>query len=276
MANLKHVRTNDLATQAGEIRKRGLGVALGVAATVFLIALGAGATGVPSLVAGLFLGGATYAAFDGSRRVRALDAGFGGENGVIGALSKLPDDYIVRPQVRIPNPRSRTGETEIDLLVVGRTRLFVIEVKANRGEVVMSNHDKEWPVRSPGGRKYGMRNPIRQATYQMLTLKERLQEAGVRVPRLERVVVMTGTPLKIYPQEPLQVPVYCGTRDLEALVQRLDAKPGGRALGEERAQSLDALITKMEAEAAAARIARQTTPDQGGDLKVQAGRQQGA
>ncbi|MES1933289.1 hypothetical protein T35B1_11797 [Salinisphaera shabanensis T35B1] len=113
--------------------------------------------------------------------------GYRGEMTVVRRISGvLPEGYALFNQLAVPNPRSRTGATEIDAIVLGPTGITVIEVKSNRGTVIAgSDLDRYWPVRKVGrkGTVYyaQMRNPVRQATRQACALRHYLKSRGINV-----------------------------------------------------------------------------------------------
>lgn len=113
--------------------------------------------------------------------------GYRGEITVVRRISGvLPEGYALFNQLAVPNPRSRTGATEIDAVVVGPTGITVIEVKSNLGSVIAgSDLDDNWPVRKVGrkGTVYytQMRNPVRQSTRQACALRQYLKSRGVNV-----------------------------------------------------------------------------------------------
>ena len=63
-------------------------------------------------------------------------------------MHHLPKEFQVFTQLKIPNKRSRTGNTKIDIVIVGPTGIFCIEVKRVSGIINITRDDKNWVVNS--------------------------------------------------------------------------------------------------------------------------------
>lgn len=142
---------------------------------------------------------------------RTRESGMEGEEAVLGALMALPNDYYLFNQVLVPNPRSRTGFTEIDAIVVGPTGVFVVETKNNRGVIHgAGEREASWPVEKVGrgGTPYWsrMRNPVRQAKGQAVVLGRWLREQGISV-WVQPVVVLAHPDVVWRPARDYSVPV---------------------------------------------------------------------
>ena len=144
-------------------------------------------------------------------------AGYRAEESVVSQLAKmLPDDYVLFNQVEVPNQRSRTGTTEIDVLVIGPTGVHILEVKDNAGEIMCRNdRSASWRVKKVG-RRGGvyydtMRNPARQAMSQALTLKDFLRGHDIDV-WISPAIVATNRRSRWRNADTLDVPVIDGTR----------------------------------------------------------------
>ncbi|MEA3411308.1 MAG: nuclease-related domain-containing protein, partial [Pseudomonadota bacterium] len=133
-----------------------------------------------------------------------------GEQRVNTALLALPDTYTLFNRLRVPNPYSSTGTTEIDLVVIGPNGVFTVEVKNNKGVVVGAGHELEWQVvktgRSGGKYRSTMRNPVRQAKRQALSLRDYLREAGIHA-RVQSAVVFSNDECRVEPAGRLPVPI---------------------------------------------------------------------
>lgn len=149
-----------------------------------LLLIAAGRSGSDDLLMWIVLGGISFSLF---RIAPARRSGYVGEERTLDYLTdKLPAGYVVMNQIEVPNERSRTGFTEIDAVVIGPAGVFTIEMKNNAGEVFGSDEcARSWTVRKVGrkGTPYEstMRNPIRQALGQTMTLKAYLAECGIKV-----------------------------------------------------------------------------------------------
>lgn len=92
--------------------------------------------------------------------------GAAGEDRVLAVLSRLPDDYTLFNQIRLPDEHLRTGSREADFVVVGPNGVFIIENKEFRGLIVGDEISRNWELHKIGrrGSRYvtSGRNPIRQ------------------------------------------------------------------------------------------------------------------
>jgi len=66
--------------------------------------------------------------------------------------------YTIHYDLTVPDAR---GFTQIDFVVEGPTKVFVIECKWLRGKIYGREWDKTW-TQVLGGKKYKFQNPIRQ------------------------------------------------------------------------------------------------------------------
>lgn len=112
-------------------------------------------------------------------------AGARGEDATLQILSSLPDSYSIFNQVYLPNKESRTGNTELDFIVVGPNGVFVIEVKHNNSKIIGTEHGKEWIVYKVGRKgtpyKASMRNPIKQLKRQISALSNFTKKRGHKI-----------------------------------------------------------------------------------------------
>ena len=97
-----------------------------------------------------------------------------GEMAIASRLNVLLDErFLFINNLRIPNSKSRTGHTEIDLVCIGPYNVFIIEVKNVSGFIDVSRDDYEWNIHYPHRKAaYTMRNACRQARIQQLVLKQ--------------------------------------------------------------------------------------------------------
>src|SRR5688572_15193158 len=168
MANISGVTKNRilLAASGAVFRKRswlgGVGLCLVLGGSIAVSPFGLLASGLIGLV-GLVVIGVAWLSIAPDP---ALLAGARGELLTLEELKRLPSTYHVFNQVDIPNPRSRTGRNEADLVVTGPNGVFVIEVKHNGGRVSGGVSQRQWQVRKParhgGDYRKMMRNPVLQ------------------------------------------------------------------------------------------------------------------
>ncbi|WP_281426454.1 nuclease-related domain-containing protein [Paenibacillus sophorae] len=87
-------------------------------------------------------------------------------------LDQLPKECKYLSDLLIPNPKSRSGYSQIDQLVVSPYGLFVIETKNYNGEIKGGRKDEYWTVSN----RYKMYNPIRQNYGHIKALESHLGE----------------------------------------------------------------------------------------------------
>jgi len=109
-----------------------------------------------------------------------------------GSLAELPDHYIVFNNLEVPTENG--GKRELDLVVLGRNGLFVVEVKNLRGEISGSDTDRNWQQvkRSQAGHVYttAVRNPVSQVRSAAGVLHRYLATRGIDI-RVQGIVVFT-------------------------------------------------------------------------------------
>lgn len=101
-------------------------------------------------------------------------AGMQGERVSLKYAKNLPSDYYVFTNVMF---RNAARHTEIDLVIVGQTGVFVLEIKNHRG-LIRGDADKdEWTQHLGRHGKYirPLYNPLRQAKRQAYNLAEALR-----------------------------------------------------------------------------------------------------
>lgn len=108
-----------------------------------------------------------------------LVSGISGERSATDVLSTLPDSYIVFQNVIV----SYNGkESEIDNIVVGKSGVFIIEVKNHNGYIVGDLEDTYWIQHKVGrgGTPYTneIYNPVRQVRKHIYCLANYLRSKG--------------------------------------------------------------------------------------------------
>lgn len=109
-----------------------------------------------------------------------------------GSLAELPDHYTVFNNLEVPTKNG--GKRELDLVVLGRNGLFIVEVKNLRGEISGSDTDPAWQQvkRSRAGHVYtsSVRNPVAQVRSAAGVLHRHLVSCGIDI-RVQGIVVFT-------------------------------------------------------------------------------------
>jgi len=141
-----------------------------------------------------------------------------------GSLADLPDHYIVFNNLEVP-ARDGFPKREIDLLVLARSGIFVIEVKHLRGEIRGAEANPTWVQikQSHLGQRYenSFRNPVKQVNGAAKALRMHLRSFGLET-WVESIVVFT------HPDGVLRrTPGSTAVVDLEQLAQTiLNHRPG--------------------------------------------------
>lgn len=132
--------------------------------------------GVPLVIVGcVFLGIGKFR----RRELDVLQAGMDGEAETSSYIRALPDTYVGIQNLTV----SYQGKSsEIDMLVVGPTGVFVIETKNITGHIYGSAHDTDWSRTkiSRGGKEYSKSfyNPIKQVNTHVFRCARYLKENG--------------------------------------------------------------------------------------------------
>lgn len=92
------------------------------------------------------------------RRVDPSRIGELGEYKIEVQLRQMPKEIRYISDVLVRNPRSRTGYSQIDHVVITPYGLFVIETKNYKGEIKGKRTDKRWNVSG----RFNPYNPLRQ------------------------------------------------------------------------------------------------------------------
>lgn len=186
MANFRFVTPNRLRAEVARDRRRLYFLGIPVTFALFLLHPALGILGVGSLVV---LGS----------RGSVLLHGAEGEEWALGhpvpspgSLHELPDHYILFNNLEVPNGASRR---ELDLVVLGRNGLFLVEVKHLRGEIRGSESDATWVQRkiarlSGGAFENPVRNPVGQVKSAAGALRRYLASRGIDI-WVEAIVVFT-------------------------------------------------------------------------------------
>lgn len=150
--------------------------------------------GIPAVIAASFLlpmgipfwALLLYAAFRAANNAGSPERlrGAIGEERALEVLAKLPQEYVIYNQVKLPDSRSRTGYREADFIVIGPNGLFVVENKDFRGTIVGTGEDAKWEQHKVGrgGTPYVTyaRNPVRQVQVYVSLLAKLFSSKGIK------------------------------------------------------------------------------------------------
>ncbi len=117
-----------------------------------------------------------------SKKTNILHSGLEGEDVAAGVVSKLPNSYYCFRNLNV----SYKGQTsEMDMVVVGPTGVFVLETKNLNGTILGDFENKHWIQRKIGrdGTLYSKKfySPVKQVGTQVYRLAHFLRSNGVRV-----------------------------------------------------------------------------------------------
>ena len=156
-----------------------------------------------------------------------------GERIALEILSALPDEYTVLNDVRVPNPKSRTGNTQIDYIVIGPNGCFVVEVKYHRGMIV--NTQDRWVVTKTSikGHQYTkeVRNPMKQVASQIKALRSYTKTMGYTIT-VNPIIYFAHPTSSVHCQENNSIAVI----HLRGLTRRILETPKPRYLSERTIQ----------------------------------------
>ena len=136
-------------------------------------------------------------------QARILQMGIEGESVTANVVKTLPNNYIGFQNVVLQHEK---GTSELDMVVVGPTGVFVIETKNLNGTVVGNYEGREWVQKKHGrgGTPYskGLYSPVKQVRTHVHHLAEFLGKNGINTyiksavyfANPDAVVQMLGTP----------------------------------------------------------------------------------
>lgn len=106
------------------------------------------------------------------KKVAPVRIGELGEHKINIQLDQLPKSCKYISDLMLENPKSRTGFSQIDHVVIAPEAVFVIETKNVYGEIRGKKDDRYWRVNN----RFNMYNPVRQNAGHIKALQERLSE----------------------------------------------------------------------------------------------------
>ena len=116
-----------------------------------------------------------------------LDKGLTGEYLSFFALHHLPGEQ--RTLFNVYVPKKRGGHTEIDLIFIHETGLYIVESKNYSAWIYGNGDHKNWTQVFPNGKKYAFYNPIKQNETHIRALQFTLPEVPPDV--YENIVVFS-------------------------------------------------------------------------------------
>lgn len=130
-------------------------------------------------------------------RYSSYKSGLTGENKALIDLEQLPNDYHLFNNLLITDGDRKR---ELDLVIVGPTGLFVVEVKNHNGKIKGAVEDKQWIQHKVGrrGTPYSskMYNPLKQLGGQIFSLSQLMKNMDVNV-WIEGIVYFTNKDVRL-------------------------------------------------------------------------------
>lgn len=176
----------------------------------------------------------TYKSETGHSIIKVLlDKGITGEYLSFFALHPLPGEHKTLFNVYVP--KKRGGHTEIDLIFVHETGLYVIESKNYSAWIYGNGDHKNWTQVFPNGKKYSFYNPIKQNETHIRALQHVLPDIPSTL--YENIVVFSER-CKLKSIVFMREHTYVIRRpDLKGLIQKLTNKRQ-RIFSKEQVQSI--------------------------------------
>ena len=116
------------------------------------------------------------------RRYNVLLSGVKGERSLERIAKKYRNEYDIFINCRVQYKHSRS---EVDMIMLGKNGLIIIEVKNHSGTVIGTDTDEKWTqykhYKDGRNTEAEMKNPIKQITRQRAILKSILHAEGVDV-----------------------------------------------------------------------------------------------
>lgn len=168
-----------------------------------------------------------------NKKINRLRSGLAGEARAMNVFDEM-NGFDAFNQVFVKNEHSRTGTTEIDIVLVGENTVFVVEIKNNAGSIFMDEDRDQWDVtiqRGDSVHESEMRNPIKQAKIQAKVLSHALRKKmGAKAPKVIPIVGFTSDEalLMVRPNTEPSIPVFRPPMDkIRQGISSIDASNAG-------------------------------------------------
>ena len=149
-------------------------------------------------------------------------AGEMGEAATANLIRQLPEGYFGFQNIRVTYQGSTS---ELDMVVVGRTGVFIIETKNHNGHIQGSFEQHQW-IQYKTGRRGGQYskefyNPVKQVGTHTYRLAHYLRDRGCNV-HVDSMVFFTNpmASVQVY-GTPGRIPVYAGQQGAELIFRQI-------------------------------------------------------
>lgn len=170
----------------------------------------------------LFLGAGVLS----GQKTATYRTGIDGENATAALISGLPDSYFGFQNLTV---RHQGRESELDMVVVGPTGIYVIETKSHNGNIRGSYEGTQWTQYKTGrrGGTYAktLYNPVKQVGTHVYRLANYLRDRGCKVHVDAAVLFVnpqTGVQLTGKPGE---TAVYAGKTGAQRMLRQIRSAP---------------------------------------------------
>jgi len=184
---------------------------------IWLIASGINpymASSISPFIMFFVFGGFIYSGIN-SQRAKILDVGITGEEDIQEIIETLPDDYYGISNV---NVWFEGKKSELDMVVVGKNGVFIIETKNHNGRITGDASDHDLTQRKVGrkGTPYSkdFYNPIKQVGTHTYKLSNFLKTQGIHV-WVQRMVYFANSEAVVDIDKISKTPVFCKYYDEE-------------------------------------------------------------
>lgn len=167
-----------------------------------------------------------------NQKASVYASGVQGENATADIVRALPNQYFGVQNLKVTYDGK---ESELDMVVVGPTGVFIIETKNMKGTIVGNYDSPQWSQRKVGqnGTPYSKSfyNPVKQVGTHVYRLANHLRSNGFNV-RIESMVYFSNPDAVLQVLgTPSQTPVYSalanGTGDLHRFIMEREKKLTG-------------------------------------------------
>ncbi len=160
-------------------------------------------------------------------RHRILSSGVIGEDKTIELARALPDSFFALNNVVVEYDGKYS---ELDLVIVGRNGVFVIETKNHTGTIIGDVSDKNIKQYKGGqsGGNYAkeLYNPVKQVSTQVFRLSRYLQSKGVSC-WTQGIVLFTNPDANVYISGSSDIPVFAiSSSGAKKLTRYIESYPG--------------------------------------------------
>lgn len=178
-------------------------------------------------------------------KYRSYSSGIKGENRTISIVEKLPDGYEAFTSIPVEYDNKKA---ELDIVVVGKNGIFIIEVKNHNGTIVGSYDDYNFTQHKVGqkGGEYtsSMNNPIKQVKKETWILSNILKSKQVNA-WIQGVVFFSNPSTTVNIQTD-HIPVFDAKSGVDDLIEYLIDYEPKKQLNEGQILQLKSILLELQ------------------------------